>query len=255
MTVPPVPAPATRSAERGRAWVRSAAEKVPTTWLTTAGAAIVLLATAAFGGLADAPDPTPVAALGEVIETPGLTLTPIDAEILPRSDPDLTPDRTSVQLTFDVTVTGALPLRTTRTNLPEVVSAIFGARSRAAADLDSAVDVLVRPGESGSAEAAPIEDSDREWDNPLFSASAVAAEVHYDGAVRPMTTLQPGIPYRVVVQYSFADVFTVGTAEIVVWNRELRPGMGVTESRAEKIAVRTTPAAWLSVPLHVGEGP
>lgn len=255
MTVPLDPQRATRRAERGSAWVRTAADKVPTKWLTTAGAAAVLLATAAFGGLAEAPERTPVASLGDVIETPGLTLTPIDAEIVPRGDLDLTPDRTAVQVTFDVTVTGALPLRTTQTNLPEVVSAIFAARSRAAADLDSAVDVLIRPGETGSAHTAPIEDSDREWDNHLFSASAVLAEVHYDGALRPMTTLQPGIPYRVVAQYSFTEVFTGGTAEIVVWNRELRPGMDVTESRAEKIAVRTTEAAWLSVPLHVGEAP
>lgn len=230
--------------------MRTTAEKVPTKWLTTVGAAVVLLATAAFGGLADAPDPTPVVTLGDVIETPGLTLTPIDAEILPPNA--LSPDATYVRLTFDTVVTGTLPQRPTITNQPPVVSAIFTSRFRAAADLETAVDVLIRPGASAT---APIKDADRDPENPLFSASGTLGTVLFDGAVTSATVLQPGITYRVEVDYAFHEVFTTGTAEIVVWNRVLRPGAEVTESRAEKVSVRTSEAARLSAPLHLAATP
>lgn len=242
---------ATRRNARGSAWVRTTAQKVPTKWLTTAGAAVVLLATAAFGGLADAPDRTPVVALGDAIETPGLTLTPIDAEILPPNE--LIPDTTFVRLTFDVLVTGDFPVRITQNNQPPVATSVFAARSRAAADLDSAVDVLIRPGVSATVDTAPITDSDRDWTNPLFAASALLGEVRFEDVVTYASTLQPGIPYRVSVDYKFATTFTTGSARIVVWNRDLAPGSGVTESRAEKVSLRTTEAAQLTVPLHPAE--
>ncbi|WP_433676135.1 hypothetical protein [Microbacterium gorillae] len=251
MTVPPAPARANRRTARGSVWVRTAAEKVPTKWLTTAGAAVVLLATAAFGGLADAPDRTPMVGLGDVIETPGLTLTPIDAEILPANE--LIPDTTFVRLTFDVLVTGDLPLRITQNNQPPVVTSVFAARSRAAADLDSAVDVLIRPDESAAVDTGSITDADRDWANPLFAASAQLGEVRFEDVVTYASTLQPGILYRVSVDYKFAKTFTSGSAEIVVWNRDLAPGSGVTESRAEKVSRRTTEAAQLTVPLRLAE--
>lgn len=52
---------ATRAASEARAaaWARKMADKVPTAWLISGAGAVLLASTAAFGGLADVPQPKP----------------------------------------------------------------------------------------------------------------------------------------------------------------------------------------------------
>lgn len=47
------------SEARAAAWLRKTADRIPTGWIITAGGAVLLGSTAAFGGLAAAPQPTP----------------------------------------------------------------------------------------------------------------------------------------------------------------------------------------------------
>lgn len=83
MTAPPAP-PARSTPAR---WARVAIDRVPTKWLVTGATGVFLIATAAFGGLADAETPAPpVIAHGETFSSPQLALTLGEAAVIDSLD-------------------------------------------------------------------------------------------------------------------------------------------------------------------------
>lgn len=72
MTAPP---PQNSATVRALQWARRTFELIPTPWLITASGAALLATTAAFGGLADAPEPLPELAVGESYSGADFTFT------------------------------------------------------------------------------------------------------------------------------------------------------------------------------------
>ena len=88
-------------------WARVAADRVPTKWFITAATGVFLLATAAFGGLADAETPaTPSINAGETFSSSQLSMTVTDVVLLDSVDEffiDLEPGQQAVAAIAEVT--------------------------------------------------------------------------------------------------------------------------------------------------------
>ncbi|MDR6866802.1 hypothetical protein J2Y69_001401 [Microbacterium resistens] len=79
---PPSEPAAPASAGTPRRWIRVAADRVPTSWFGGICTGIVLVTTAAFGGLATVEEPTPRMSIGEHFLGSGFDLAVIGAEIV-----------------------------------------------------------------------------------------------------------------------------------------------------------------------------
>ncbi|MGX1934158.1 hypothetical protein [Microbacterium resistens] len=102
--------------EGPRAWMRSAVGRIPTAWLITAGAGLLLASTAAFGGLATVADDPPRLTAGGEYAGAGFEMSVVRADIVDAyanlpAEAQLATHRV-LRLEMDVENTGVFPRNT-----------------------------------------------------------------------------------------------------------------------------------------------